>query len=222
MKHLAAFSLILLTSGTFGCSWFSDQPASNSALSANANQAAANTAPAVVRENPVADIDAMADKFLAQKSFRVKRSVFGDKDFTTVVEYVSPDRFHIKTGPGLEQIRIGNDLYITLDNSWEKIPTDSASPADGLRRAFKDDRSKFFSNVRFVRVDSVDGKDAYLYEYENSSAGMAGSNDSKIWIGKDDRLPIRIESIYKTGSVKSEVIEYQYDPNIKIEVPKTK
>ena len=172
------------------------------------------------REDPVADIDAMADRFLAQKAFRAKTTVFGDKDFTTVVEYVSPDRVYIKSGPGLERIIIGNDLYITLDNKWEKIPNESGSPAEELRQAFKAERDKFFSGVSFVGEEMINAKPAFVYVYKSKGEGNIGENDSKIWVGKDDGLPVRIETAYRTGSIESVVIEYEYDPDIRIEAPK--
>jgi hypothetical protein len=49
-----------------------------------------------------------------------------------------------------------------------------------------------------------------------------GENDSKIWVAKDDGLPLRVESKFNSGNFKTMTIEYEYDPSIKIEVPKTR
>jgi len=61
-----------------------------------------------------------------------------------------------------------------------------------------------------------------VYEYKNKGEGNLGENDSKIWVAKDDGLPLKIESRYKRGNLRTMIIEYEYDPNIAIDVPKLK
>lgn len=224
MTRDLAFPLILLAAVTIACSQIGDPGSSNSANTAEvnspANAANSSASTTMIRENPAGDIEAMAEKVLSQKAVRIKSSAFGEKNFTTEVEYVSPDRFRIKSGPGLERIIIGKDVYMFLGDSWAKLPSFDG-PLPDIREIFRNERDKYFSDVRFVGEETVNGKPSLVYEYKNKGEGNLGENDSKIWVGKDDGLPLKIESRYKSGNIKTMVIEYEYDPNIKIEAPKT-
>lgn len=225
MNRDLALPLSLLAATAIGCSWISDSATTNSANTVEVNSrndAANQTADTkLTREKAEADIEAMAEKVLDQRSLRIKTSVFGDKNFTTEVEYVSPDRFRIKSGPGLERIIIGKDVYMFLGDSWAKLPGYDGQLPD-IREAFRNERTKFFSDVRFIGDETVNGTSALVYEYKNKGEGSPADNDSKIWVSKEDGLPLKIESRYKSGSVKATVVEYEYDPNIKIEAPATK
>jgi hypothetical protein len=223
MKREGLISLTLLALVTAACSWFGNSETSNSGtVPTSTANTTANTVTTTTRENPAADIDAMADKFLAQKSFRAKMLGTGDKDVKTDLEFVAPDRFRIKTGPGLETIVIGKDVYVSLEGSYMKLPGGMPDSVPNLREAFEKEGRKWFSDVRFVGEETVNGRPSYAYDYVNKGPQNAGENNSKIWVAKDDGLPLRIESRYKSGNLKTMTIEYEYDPNIKIEVPKTK
>jgi outer membrane lipoprotein-sorting protein len=222
MNRDLALPLILLAAVAIGCSQIRDSEPTNSANSGEVNapaNVATNAAPAMTRENPAADIEAMADKFLAEKTFRAKMRGTGDKEVKTDLEFVAPDRFRIKTGPGLETIVIGKDVYLSMNGSFEKLPGAMDGSIPDLRATFNKEGRKWFSDVKYVGEESVGGKPSLVYEYKNKGEGNLGENDSKIWVGKDDGLPLKIESRYKRGNLKTMVIEYEYDPNIKIEAP---
>ena len=132
--------VFLVALALVGCS-STDDSGANSTDSGSANGGSNNVSPAittaaVTRENPMADIEMMAEKVLDQKAVRVKTSAFGDKNFTTEVEYVSPDRFRIKSGPGLERIIIGKDVYMFLGDSWAKLPSFDGQMPD-VREMFR-------------------------------------------------------------------------------------
>ena len=223
MNRDLAYPLILLAGIAIGCSWLNDSGPSNSQNTGEINtsaNAATNSAPATIREDPAGDIEAMADRFLAERSFRARMRGTGDKDVKTDLEFVAPDRFRIKTGPGLETIVIGKDVYLSMGNSFEKLPGAMDSSIPDLRATFNKEGRKWFSDVRFVGEEMVSGKPSLVYEYKNKGEGNLGENDSKIWVAKDDGLPLKIESRYKNGNLKTMTIEYEYDPNIKIEVPR--
>lgn len=222
MNRDLALPLILLAAVAIGCSQIRDSEPTNSVNSGEVNapaNVATNAAPAMTRENPAADIEAMADKFLAKKTFRAKMRGTGDKEVKTDLEFVAPDRFRIKTGPGLETIVIGKDVYLSMNGSFEKLPGAMDGSIPDLRATFNKEGRKWFSDVKYVGEESVGGKPSLVYEYKNKGEGNLGENDSKIWVGKDDGLPLKIESRYKRGNLKTMVIEYEYDPNIKIEAP---
>ena len=222
MNRSIRIPLILLAAVAVGCSQLDESETSNSANTVGTNTASnatTNSAPATIRENPAADIEAMADKFLAEKTFRATMRGTGDKDVKTDLEFVAPDRFRIRTGPGLETIVIGKDVYLSMGNSFEKLPGAMDGSIPDLRATFNKEGRKWFSDVRFVGEETVNGKPSLVYEYKNKGEGNLGENDSKVWVAKDDGLPLKIESRYKSGNLKTMVIEYEYDRNIKIEVP---
>lgn len=223
MGKRIAIPLLIMVGATLACSWLNNDGASNSETAPSNTNTTTNTENTnTVRENPAADIDAMADKFLAQRSFRAKMIGTGDKEVRTDLEFASPDRFRIKTGPGLETIVIGKDVYVSLEGSFMKLPGGMPDSVPNLREAFEKEGRKWFSDVRFVGEETVNGRPAYAYEYINKGPQSTGENNSKIWVAKDDGLPLRLESRFKSGNFKTMTIEYEYDPNIKIDVPKTK
>lgn len=223
MGKRLALPLLIIATAALGCSWLNDRPASDNA-NAPVNTTSSATA-TTTRENPTADIEAMADKFLSEKTFRAKMLGIGEKDkeVKTDMEFVAPDRFRIRTGPGLETIVIGKDMYVSMQpGKFMKLPGTLPSSIPNLRETFNKEGRQWFSDVRYVGEEAVDGKPAYVYEYKNKGPDKLGENDSKIWVAKDNGLPLRIESKFKSGNFKSMTIEYEYDPNIKIEVPNTK
>jgi hypothetical protein len=226
MKRDVALPLLMLATVSLGCSQLSEYGASNASNSNSAansaSNAAASSSAATTRENPTADIEIAADKFLAETAFRAKMRGTGDKDVATDLEFVAPDRFRIKTGPGLETIVIGKDVYLSMDGSFTKLPGAMDGSIPDMRATFNKEGRKWFSDIRFVGEETVNGRATLAYEYKNKGAGNLGENDSKIWVATDNGLPLKIESRYKTGNLKTMVIEYEYDPNLKIEVPKTK
>ena len=224
MKKDIALPLLLIVFTGLGCGWLNFSDASTSPVGSNSeNTSSTNkSVTTVTRENPAADIEVMADKFLAEKMFRAKMRGTGDKEVTTDLEFVAPDRFRVKTGPGLETIVIGKDVYLSMNGSFTKLPGAMGNTVPDLRATFNKEGRKWFSDVRYVGEESVNGEASLVYEYKNKGEGSRGENDSKIWIAKDDGLPLKIESRYKTGDLKTMTIEYEYDPNIKIEIPATK
>ncbi len=224
MRKDIALPLLLIVFTGLGCGWLNFSDASTSPVGSNAeNTSSTNTsATTVTRENPAADIEVMADKFLAEKMFRAKMRGMGEKEVTTDLEFVAPDRFRVKTGPGLETIVIGKDVYLSMNGSFTKLPGAMGNTVPDLRATFNKEGRKWFSDVRFVGEETVNGEASLVYEYKNKGEGNRGENDSKIWIAKDEGLPLKIESRYKTGDLKTMTIEYEYNPNIKIDVPATK
>jgi hypothetical protein len=218
MNRNFALPLLMLAAVAAGCSWFNDSGSSNSAntveVNSPANAANDSSSTAAIRENPASDIEVMADKFLAEKSFRARMRGTGDKDIKTDLEFVAPDRFRIKTGPGLETIVIGKDVYLSMDGSFQKLPGAMDGSIPDLRATFNKEGRKWFSDVRFVGEEAVNGKASLVYEYKNKGEGNLGENDSKIWVATDDGLPLKIESRYNSGTLTTMVIEYDYAPTI--------
>ena len=226
--------VLLLVFAVLGCSQLRDaagpNTSGNTAVS-NGSTADANTTnpseslPGTITAtaDPQADIASMADKFLNKKSFGAKITGYGDKETRTDLEFVAPDRFRVKTGENLETIVIGKDVYISMNGSFQKLPGAMGDTVPDLRKTFDKEGRKWFSDVKFVGEEMTNGKPALVYAYQNQGPGIGvGENESKVWISKQDGLPIKIEATYKSGTTKSMRIEYDFETPVTIEPPVTK
>lgn len=232
-RHLLPF--LVLAFAALGCSQLRDtvsSNASNSAANSNTTTAGTNNSsqqsgslPGTIAASadPQADIESMADKFLTEKFFKAKMIGYGDKEIRSELEFVAPDRFRLRSGEKLETIVIGKDVYLSMDGSFQKMPGAMGDSIPDLRKTFDREGRKWFSDVKFVGEEMTDGKPALVYAYHNKGPGAGvGENDSKVWISKEDGLPIKIEAIYKSGSLKSMKIEYDFKTPVSIEPPATK
>ncbi len=221
--------LFILLALSLGCSKISElaKGPANTGSTSNANSETPKTgddAPAsgefAPSSDPKVDIEKMADRFMSLKSFRAEMDGDGQTPMKTDLEFISPDRYRIKTGNSMEMIVIGKTSYMKMGSKWQKMSLPLDSTISDMRSAFNKEGMKWFSDVKYTGDDTVDGNPAYVYTYHNKGPGAGvGENDSKVWIAKDDGLPIKIEAIYKKGNLKSMKIEYDYETPVVIEPP---
>ena len=228
MKLDNILPLILLVAVSLGCSQLRDMAGGNGAP-ANSPNAESPISPEDNRGgtvpggapsgDPKTDINRMADAFIAQKMFRAKMVGSGQTPMNMELEFVAPDRFRIKSSQGPQTVIIGRDVYIQLGDRWMKSPEKLNSPLIDIRKTWDEEGRKWLSDVKQVGEETVNGEPAYVYTYHNKGLEGVGENDSKIWVSKAEGLPVRIEAIYKGGTLKSMTIDYDYDANISIEPP---
>lgn len=217
--------MVLLAVG-LGCSKFGEltlKPA-NGGTASNSNTGSVQTdAPATAEfapsGDPKADIEKLADRFMSLKSFRAKMEGDGQMPMRTELEFVTPDRYRIRSGNAMEMIVIGKTTWMKVGEKWQKMPMQLDSTIADMRTAFNKEGMKWFSDVKYTGDDTVDGKPAYIYTYQGKGPNNVGENDSKLWIAKSDGLPLKIEAIYKSGNLKSMTIEYDYETPVAIEPP---
>lgn len=228
MKNELVFPLLILLALSVGCSKISElaKGPDNTGSSANSKSDSPkkiDTAPASGEFAPSsdakADIEKMADRFMSLKSFKADMDGDGQTPMKTELEFISPDRYRIKTGNKMEMIVIGKTTYMKLGEKWQKMAMPLDSTISDMRSAFNKEGMKWFSDVKYVGEDNADGKAAYLYTYQGKGPNNIGENDSKLWVAKDSGLPIKIEAIYKSGNLKSMTIEYDYESTVTIEPP---
>lgn len=169
--------------------------------------------------DPKADIERLAERFLTVKSFRATMNAEGKTPMKTDLEFAAPDRYHVKIANSMEVIIIGKTSYMKMGDKWRKSPVPLGSTIADMRAAFDKEGLKWFSDVKFSGEESANGKPAYLYTYRGKMPDNSGEYDSKLWIGKHDGLPVRIEAAYKTGNLRSMTVDYVYDTPITIEPP---
>jgi hypothetical protein len=226
LEHL--LPLFLLAAAAVGCSQFretanqgdipSNATNSNSteASDGSTSETSAGVAPS---GDPVLDINRMADAFLAQTSFRAKMVGSGQTPLKMELEFVAPDRFRIMNTTGPEMVIVGKNVYLEHEGRWQKVPGDLGASVPDMRKAWDEEGRKWFTDVKYVGEDTANGKPTHVYTYHNKGAEGIGENDSKIWIGKSNGLPVRIEANYKKGTLRSMTIDYDYDSDISIEPP---
>ena len=225
MKLDFVLPLFLLAAVALGCSRMSemarhnDQAANANSTSTSDGETQDSGAGIAPSGDPTADINRMADAFLSQRSFRAKMVGSGSTPVNMEFEFVAPDRFRIKNARGPEMVVIGKDVYLEMNDQWQKMPGGLGASVPDIRKAWDKEGRKWISDARMVGEEKVNGTPTYVYTYFNKGAEGVGANDSKIWVAISSGLPLRIEANYKGGTLKSMTIDYDYDANISIEPP---
>ncbi len=174
-------------------------------------------------DDPTGDIKRLSDRFLNQKTFRAVMEINGKTSMEMELEFQAPDSFrltnHLTSDKTMEMIVIGKQAYMNLNGKWMKVPTGlgNAKVTD-MREMFNKEGLKWFRDVKYVGEEQVEGKDAYVYTYSGKLEGKS-DYDSRIWVGKTDGMPLKINVEYKSGDLKSVSIKYDYTTPVSIEAP---
>ena len=236
MKNFRTLTLvlILLAGVGLGCSAINklrsgieDKPANTTDSNSNSGSTAPNSEPgaAAAGVDPKAEIIAASKKFVELKSFTATMSTVGETSMNMTLEYQAPDRYHMKSDPvhgvQIETIMIGPDTYASFGGKWTKMPGSAASQIPAMRQMFTEDGVKRLSDVKYEGADTVNGKAANKYSYEDPGKpeSSVAPFTSTIWVNKATGLPIKIEVGYKSGKLKSATITYDTDTPVKIEKP---
>ena len=146
--------------------------------------------------DPRADVVAASKKFIDLKSFTANMDGMGQTPIQSKVEYAAPDRFHITylggTGAGIEMIMIGDQMFMKTGGKWSKMPTANKTSIPTLRDSFTEEGLKTLTDVKFEGEESVDGTAALAYSYKNQTPVGGYPFTSKIWLGKESGLPLKI------------------------------
>ncbi|HSX59685.1 MAG TPA: hypothetical protein VLF18_05760 [Tahibacter sp.] len=184
--------------------------------------ALALTLPTPAFAGPREDVHAAYTRFLAAKSFRATVTDVGKGQQLSQMDFVAPDRYHIRNGQGqMEQILIGDDAYTLIDGKRVKLPMPikvgrivgqyrNQSTLDELARDL---------DVTALGDDTVDGAAAKVYAY---TVTEPAKSDVKVWIAVATGMPIQLESSGRFMGVKSttRLRYYDYDdPTIRVYAP---
>src|SRR5580765_8141193 len=102
---------------------------------------------------------------------------------------------------------------------WSKMPGNNNASIPTLRDSFTEEGLKTLSDVKFDGNETVDGKPALVYRYKNVTPKGGYPFTSKIWIGADTGLPIKIEVNYDNGALKQMTVNYDTESKVAIEPP---
>lgn len=157
---------------------------------------------------------------LKTKSFHVTSiSLVNGKTTTRTVDYVAPDRYHIKTDT-MDVILIGDKVYTNTKGKWALNPAMS-----GLVKPLLDELRNIpvdITDVHLVGPDIVNGVTtvAIMFTSTVKVGTIVVKSTSKAWLRVSDGLPVKQEIDSDVGGVKTHISQtIDYDPTLKIDVP---
>lgn len=157
------------------------------------------------------------EKFLAAKSYRARMSDASGKIPATTMEFVAPDRYRIRMGTGMEQVRIGPDLYTTMGGKTMRTQAEAGTPSP---RESTESTLKALegATVEALGQDSVDGEAARVYRIVTT---QPGPGETRVWIADGSGLPIKSEAKVE-GVPATMLVQYSDfdDASIRIDPPK--
>lgn len=178
--------------------------------------------PGLAAAAPRDELQAAYTRFLAAHSFRASVTDVNRGQQLSTLDFVAPDRYHIRTGQGeMEQILIGDDAYTLINGERVKLPmpikvgriVSQYRNQDTLNELTRD------LDVTALGEDTVDGQVARVYSYTQTQPARA---DVKVWIGVASGLPLQLESQGRFMGVKSttRLRYYDYDDaTIRVSAP---
>jgi hypothetical protein len=178
--------------------------------------------PGLAAAAPRDELHAAYTRFLAAHSFRASVTDVNKGQQLSTLDFVAPDRYHIRNGQGeMEQILIGDDAYTLLNGERVKLPmpikvgriVSQYRNRDTLEELTRD------LDVTALGEETVDGQVARVYTYTQTRPARA---DVKVWIGVASGLPLQLESQGRFLGVKSttRLRYYDYDDTaIRVSAP---
>jgi hypothetical protein len=165
----------------------------------------------------------VADAWANAKSYKTTLNIY-DIDATTpsmtsTTETMAPDKEHTVTsfaGQTMESIRIGDDTYVKLGDTWQKSPNldASAEPPVSGDDVVGDLSDPSTPDTKIVKKgeETLDGVKVTVYEVTMDDGTLA-----TFWVGTDDHLPRKTEIKSDTGHF--EVIFSDYGKDFGIKAP---
>ena len=239
MDSKMRFSAALLCTLLLAVAACSSRPATGggaaTASSGGGNAGASTSAGAGVISASDKPLDVMTKAMRAQldaKSYRanIKNTSSNGSTNTIVVEYVTPDRYHMTThmqtgghDSTLEYIVVGKDTFAKMNGgAWTRFPIDMSKMITAFRDPKVIEQMAKTSDVKFVGADTLDGAPMLVYEYTMANpAGMNMKSHTKTWVAVSDGMPRKSESESELSGVKTktEFALSDYNSDIKIEPP---
>ena len=224
MKNNFLLPLAILCFAVLGCSTIRDLATKGKdPAGTNSNSGGSSKSTTTASSDPKQDIINASKKFIDLPSFSAKMVGTGVNELRMQVDYVAPDRYHMQylggTAVGMEIIIIGKETYMKTGGTWRKTPGGMGEAMPTLRDSFTEEGLKTLNDVKFDGDDTVAGKPALVYSYKNVTPQGNYPFHSKIWIGKDTGLPMKIEVNYENGTLKQMNVAYDTETPISIERP---
>lgn len=133
-----------------------------------------------------------------------------------------PDKFHIKSQDS-EFIIIGDGTWMRpAGQPWMKFPMSMSKIIDAYKPEMMKASMEGTTNVHYLKDESVNGRDCkvFTYDFDIKMMGFRSQGSSTIYLDKANGYPVRVESDGEAmGSRSKTVVDYTYDPGIRIVAP---
>ena len=133
-----------------------------------------------------------------------------------------PNRFHMKSAES-EFIIIGDNTWMKPEGQgWMKFPMSMKKVIDQYTPEVMKASMDGMTNVRFVGDEEVNGVacKVYGYDFDVKVMGFRSQGTSTVYLNADTGYPVRVESDGEAmGSRSKTVVDYTYDPNIRVAAP---
>lgn len=164
--------------------------------------------------DPRADIISSTKKLQKLPFWSAKITSETTPESNVEMEYLAPDRFHIKNLQG-EVIVIGTDSYVYQKGKWEKIKDDLGEYIRTFTNSGIQEGIKNLTDVQIIGKEKVDGKDSAIYLCK------FGDITTKIWLTDDSGLQVKTDTEATIGGqIEKRTTVYDYDKKVDIEAPK--
>lgn len=133
-----------------------------------------------------------------------------------------PNKFHMKSQES-EFIIIGDSTWMKpAGQNWMKFPMSMSKMIDAYKPEMMKASMEGTTNVRYLRDESVNGKDCkvFAYDFDVKVMGFRSQGTSTIYLDKASGYPARVETDGEAMGQRSKtVVDYSYDPDIRIAAP---
>jgi hypothetical protein len=226
MKRILILTALALIA--FGCSR-TDEVKNTTVANAPAANTEAN-APAVsepvIEENftgganPKSDVFYSTKKQMATPVWSVTVTSETALELNMLMEHVAPNRYYVKQ-PGGEVIVIGKDSYVNQNNKWQKVEVDLSQMISSQAKLVTEEALQNIKDVQKVGTEQINGIDTIIYTYKSEGENPGESTTTKVWIDKNNGLPMKInvEGMIN-GKMQKVSSVYDYEKKVKIEAPK--
>ena len=155
MRNLV-FVIVLLAWAALGCKMFGSSSESNTSTSSD--RTATETAPAKSSStgDPKADLIAASKKFGELPMFKVVMDLKSSQNMRIEMEYIAPDRFHMKNGSTMDIIAIGSNTYMNTSGKWQKVQMNMADSINKMRNSFNEEGIKSINKVEIAGEEKVE------------------------------------------------------------------
>jgi hypothetical protein len=195
----------------------SPSPSADPATAAAPSKAVSEAASALnPLSDPVDDVKASMEKFLAAQSFHATMKMEGAQSMTNEMDFVAPDRYRMRMPVGT-QVIIGDTLYMENQGRSMKVPLPQGALSQ-WRDPLKIQENKTDLDVEALGGDRVNDVAAKKYRVRHS---QPEPGEFILWIGQDG-LPLQVvhrgESQGKPYAMTLHYSRFN-DPGIVIEAP---
>jgi outer membrane lipoprotein-sorting protein len=158
-------------------------------------------------------------KFLAAKSFRATVTNVNSGEQLSAMEFVAPNRYHLRPGKGPETIIVGDDGWMNMSGQMMKVPVPVGRIIAQYRSESMQRQIENGIAISDGGADSVGGEPAHVYSY---TVTEPAKTDVKLWVVDKTGLPMQLESqgtfMGKAATTRVRYSDYN-DPSISIAAP---